>query len=78
MSSPLFTFSTGVAKRTVEPFILVGAWAFALTCKPAEGADFDLIPTKLADPLPTLANFASEDEEETGKTEEVAAEATMI
>lgn len=63
------------------PFILGGAWAFALTCKLPEGAFLDLIPLKIADPPPGLVEgFASgsEDGEATAKNAEVAAVATMM
>jgi len=76
-TSSFFAVSTDAVKPTGEPFIFGGAWAFALTCKAPEEADFDLIPPKLAEPLPTLEDLASPGGEGTGKNDEVAAVATM-
>lgn len=77
LPSSFFKLSAGVVKPTEVPFILGGAWALALTCKPLE-EDFDLIPAKLADPRFLVLVAESVDGEETGKKEEVAAVATIL
>jgi hypothetical protein len=76
-TSSFFRVSTDAVKPTGGPFIFGGAWAFVLTCKAPEEADFVLIPPKLADTLPNLEALASPDGEGTGKNDEAAAAATM-
>lgn len=77
ISTSCFTVSTGVVKLTELPFILGGAWAFALTCKPPEEVDFDFIPPKFASFF-GLELGSGADGEGTGMNAEVAAVATML
>lgn len=77
ISPSCFTVSTGVVKLTELPFILGGAWALALTCKPPEEIDFGFIPPKFASFF-GLEPGSGADGEGTGMNAEVAAVATML
>ena len=77
ISTSCFTVSTGVVKLTELPFILGGAWAFALTCKPPEEVNFDFIPPKFVSFF-GLEPGSGADGEGTGMNAEVAAVATML
>jgi len=79
VSHSFLTPSTGVVKPTEVPFILGGAWAFALTCKPPEvPADFDFIPPKFESFFAVALAPESGDGDGTGINAEVAAVATIV